>query len=135
MRSRSVAVAILVSMLCAGGAVASFVQAQKLRTEANWLLARSAAQAQTYAETFDGSAAEEQLGTFEERREVLDRAALWQRAQMLLVLAAVIAAFSSYVLYLFRRLRDQLLDVADPLAGLDDHHRGPPGEPKAMAAL
>lgn len=136
MRSRSVAVAIAVSVLFAGGAVASFVQAHRLRGEARWLLERGEAQAQEYAATFEGSHADEQLGTFDKRREVLERAHLWQRLQMVFILAAVIAAFSSYVLYLFRRLREQLLDAtegAGMIPGEDFRHDR--REAKAVAAV
>lgn len=113
MRSRSVAVAILFTVLFAAGAVGSFIQAQKYRTDARWLLERGEAQGQQYAQSFDGAAQDEQLSTLEKRREVLEKAHLWQRLQLLSILASVIAAFSSYVFFLFRRLREQLLEGAD----------------------
>lgn len=134
MRSRSVTLAILFAVLFAGGAVGSFLQAQKYRTDARWLLERGTAQAQEYAATFDGSHADEQLSTLEQRRQVLEQAHLWQRLQLLSILASVIAAFSSYVFFLFRRLRDQLLEGAD--ASMYQVHEQPPRhDPKAVAAL
>ena len=132
MRSRSVAVAILLSALCAGGAVASHLRAQEHRNQAQWLLARGNAQAEEYAATFDGAAADQQLGTFEHRRQVLDQAHLWHRLQLLAILASVIFAFSSYVLFLFKRLRDQLLDVGGAVPLPEEEPR--PSAPSQDAA-
>ena len=80
-------------------------------------MARGQAQAQEYASSFDGAFADQQLASFEERRVTLEHAQLWQLLEKLLVLLSVLGAFSSYVLYLFRRLRDQLVEAtseADP---------------------
>jgi hypothetical protein len=117
MRSRSVAAAITLSVICAGGALTCFLQASRLRTEAEWFLARSNAQAQEYANTLDSAVAEQQLVSFEQRRALLERAHIWQRVQLLLILGAVLTAFSSYVLYLFRRLREQLVDAEEVESG------------------
>ena len=111
MRSRSVALAIVVSVLCAGGAVACYLRASQLRSDAEWYLARGNAEAEEYSATLDSAIAERQLATFEQRRELLERAHLWQRAQLLLVLAGVGSAFGSYLLYLFFRLRQQLVEA------------------------
>ena len=108
MRSRSVALALFIALVSGSGAVGCYVRASDLKREAGWLLERGNAQAAEYATTFDGSIVEAQLKTFEVRRAILDRANLWQRAQMLLILATVIAAFSAYVLFLFHRLRADL---------------------------
>ena len=100
------------------GAVGCYLRAAELRRQGSWLLERANAEATEYAMTFDGSAAESQLRTFEERRAVLDNAHLWQRAAMLLILLAVVGGFSSYVLFLIGRLSADLDDVAsdpDPL--------------------
>jgi hypothetical protein len=113
MRSRSVAAAIVVSALCAGGAVACFVRSSQLRNESEWLLARGTAQGQAYAQTFDNKLAEDQLTSLEQRRDLLERARRWQRFQLMFIMACVVSAFSSYVLYLFFRLRQQLVEVAD----------------------
>ena len=112
MRSRSVAVAVVVAVLSAGGAVTCFIQANRLRTEAQWLWERGNAQAQEFANSFDDSAAVAQLKTFEDRRATLEQAHLWQRGQFLLILLAVVAAFSSYLLFLFHRLRVDLEEVS-----------------------
>lgn len=113
MRSRSVAISIMLSLAFAGGAVGSYLKAQEHRSLARWLLERGSAQGQHYAQTFEGAAADEQLATLDRRQQALDRAHLWQRVQLLCILASVIAAFSSYVFFLFRRLREQLLEGAD----------------------
>lgn len=120
MRSRSVAFAIAVAMLCAAGAAGCYWRAHQLRSEAAWLMARGNAQAQEYAASLDSKTAVTQLATFEERRLVLERAHRWQRAQMLLVLSAVVALIASYVLFLFRRLREQLVDASSGLVEPDD---------------
>jgi hypothetical protein len=114
MRSRSVAVAMIVTTLASAGAVGCYFQAQRLRTEGRWLLERSAAEAESFAATLDGAAAEAQLHTFEERRGVLERAHLWHRGQLLLILVAVGSAFCCYALVLYRRLREELQEVVEP---------------------
>ena len=109
MRSRSVLIAIAISGLCAAGAVGCYLKASRLRSDGAWYLARGEAQAQEYAATFDGAIAETELATFEQRRVVLERSHLWQRLELILIMAAVVGAFSSYVLYLYYRLRQQLV--------------------------
>ncbi|MHB8876391.1 MAG: hypothetical protein ACYC8T_22080 [Myxococcaceae bacterium] len=121
MRSRSVAIAIAVALLCAGGAIACYVKASALRTEAEWFLVRGNAEAEEYSATLDSATAERQLVTFEVRREVLERAHGWQRLQLLLVLAAVGSALGAYLLYLFFRLRTQLDEVGDEGRAALDH--------------
>ena len=111
MRSRGMALAMGLSVLCAGVAVGSYLRARALRTEAGWMLERGSAEGQEYAATFNGQAVDSQLSTFDQRRDLLDHAHVWQAVQMLAVLASVVFAFSSYVLFLFRRLRDQVLEV------------------------
>ncbi len=115
MRSRSVAVAVVLSAFAAGGAAYAHYRAHLLRTDAQWLLERGSAQADEYATTLDSKVAEDQLVTLDQRRVVLDRMQLWQRLELLGILLAVVAAFSSYVLYLFRRLREQLVEASAPL--------------------
>lgn len=127
MRSRSVAVAITIAVLSSFGAVGCYVRATQLRTEGQWLLERGTAEAQEFANTFSGDAQDKQFATFEARREVLSRSVLWQRAQLLLILLTVIAAFSSYVLFLFSRLREDLEDIDDAeLARLSIQTSTPP---------
>jgi hypothetical protein len=104
-RSHPVAIAVSVTLLSAGGAVACHLRAGELRREAGWLLERAHAEAAEYVATLDSSLAESQLKAFEERRQILDRAYLWQRGQMLLVLLGVVSGFSSYALSLRHRLR------------------------------
>ncbi len=105
------AVAAVISLLCAMGAAGCFVRASSLRTDAAFLMLRGSKQAAEYAQSFDGKVAEQQLATFEQRRGVLEKARMWQVLQMLLVMATVVTAFASYVFFLFRRLREQLVDA------------------------
>jgi hypothetical protein len=121
MRSRSVTVAVSIALLSGAGAVGSYARASQLRTEAHWLLERGNAEAEEYANTFESAMVDKQFATFSERRVVLDGALLWQRFQMLFLLIGVIAAFSSYVLHLFHRLRTDLEEVTD---GLEETEKG-----------
>ncbi|MBX5483838.1 MAG: hypothetical protein IRZ16_18610 [Myxococcaceae bacterium] len=119
MRSLSVAAAVALTVLAAAGAIGCYAKMRQLRSEASWLLERGSAQGQQYADTFDDAAAEQQLATLKQRRAVLDRVALWQRGQLLLILLAVISAFCSYFLYLFARLRAALEEAN---AGVEQEH-------------
>jgi hypothetical protein len=112
MGARSVVAAICVSLFSIGGAGYCYTQAQSLHSEARWLLERGNAQALEYAERLDNSVAEAQLKTFASRRTVMERAHLWQRGQMLGVMAAALSALAAYLLYLLRRLDSQLDDAA-----------------------
>lgn len=114
MGSRSTIVAVGLSVLAAGGAAGCFVQVAQLRIDAKWLMARSDAQAGEYSSTLDSAMAEAQLATLELRRRVLERAYSWQRAEMLLILLAVVAALCAYVLYLYHGLREQLSEEPRP---------------------
>ena len=117
MRSRGMTVALCLSVAAVAGAAGCYARARALHADAEWLMARGQAQAQEYASSFDGAFADQQLASFEERRVTLEHAQLWQLLEKLLVLLSVLGAFSSYVLYLFRRLRDQLVEAtseADP---------------------
>lgn len=115
--SRSMLVALTLAVLCAMGAVGCFLRASALRSEARWLKVRGDALAAEYASSFNGDLADSQLATFDEWRDVLERVLLWQRLQLFLVFATVVSAFSSYVLYLFHRLREQLVEATEPPAG------------------
>ena len=129
--SRGMVLALALACLCAGGAVQCFLKAAELRSEAEWLMARGNAQANEYAASFDSSIADRQLSTFEQRRQVLDRAHVWQRGQLVLVLATVISVFACYVFYLLRRLREQLADATS------EEKLDPPmaGRPQQVAAI
>jgi hypothetical protein len=112
MGSRSVVVAIGISLLSVGGAGYCYSRAQALHSEARWLLERGNAQAVEYAQRLDNSVADAQLKTFASRRSVMERAHLWQRGQMLGVMGAAIGLLVAYMLYLLRRLDSQLDDAA-----------------------
>lgn len=114
MGSRSTKVAVGLSVLAAAGAVGCMVRVAQLRIDAKWLMARSDAQAGEYSTTLDSAMAEAQLATLELRRRVLERAYSWQRAEMLLILVAVVAGFCAYILYLYHGLREQLSEEPRP---------------------
>ena len=113
---RGVALAFLLSLMCAGGAGACFWKDRELRSESGWLLARAGAQAEEYAASFNGEAADQEMATFEQRRAVLEKAHLWHQLQALLIIASVLLAFLTYLLNVFRGVR-------------------PVGEARAMEAL
>lgn len=104
MRSREVAVAVLLAMLCVAGAVGCRLRAGRLKSEASWQLARAKAAAAEYAATFEGAHVQRQLALFEERRLTLERAHLWQRGQYVLVLLAVTSTFAAFGFRLLSRL-------------------------------
>lgn len=112
MGSRSVVAAIMVSLLSLGGAGFCYMRAAGLNSEARWLLERGNAQALEYAERLDNSVADAQLKTFAARRAVMEHAHLWQRGQMLGLMAGALSALVAYMLYLLRRLDSQLDDAA-----------------------
>ena len=115
--SGSMVLAIALSVGCGAGALVCYTRASALRTEADWMMARGNAQGAEYAATLDSAVAERQLATLDERRTLLEAAFRWQRIQLLLVMASVVGAFCSYVLYLLVRLRQQLVDVEVPEPG------------------
>jgi hypothetical protein len=111
MGTRSVTVALCVSLLSAGLAGYCYTRSDALQVQGQWLMERGTAQAEDYAHRLDGSAADAQLKSFAERRTVLERAHRWQRGMMLGILASVLAAVSAYLLFLLKRLDDQLVDA------------------------
>ncbi|MBJ6764258.1 hypothetical protein JGU66_26070 [Myxococcaceae bacterium JPH2] len=125
MGTRSVTAALCISLLAGGGAAFCYVRAEALQSEGRWLMARGSAQATEYAQLLDGTVADAQLKTFTERRVVLERAALWQRGTLLGILTAVLSALGAYVLFLLKRLDEQLQDAAAPLAPEPEDPRAP----------
>lgn len=112
MGSRSVTAAICVAVLSAGVSGYCYTRASELQSQARWLMERGNAQALDYAERLDNTVADAQLKTFAERRAVMERAHLWQRGQMLGLMAGVLAALAAYMLHLLRRLDSQLDDAS-----------------------
>ncbi len=137
MGSRSVVAAIGISLLSVGGAGYCYTRSQALHSEARWLLERGNAQAVEYAQRLDNSVADAQLKTFAARRAVMERAHLWQRGQMLGVMAAALSALVAYMLYLLRRLDSQLDDaVAEAPAELVSQHGSSSSDaPKSSSGL
>jgi hypothetical protein len=115
MRLFSVTTAVCVSLLTAACAVGCWYRAEQLRTEADWLLERSRAQASEFAQSFDDTLATQQLETFARRRAVMERAHLWQRGQALGVMFSVAAAACAWVLRLLRRLNGELEEASQEL--------------------
>lgn len=110
-RSRGMALAALLALLCAAGAVGCWHEAREASTDAAWLMIRERAQAVAYARTFDGKMADQQLATMSQHRAAFDRTENWRLGQMLCVMGAVFFAIAAYVFFLFRRLREQLADA------------------------
>jgi hypothetical protein len=115
MRLFSVTTAVCVSLLTAACAAGCWHRAEQLRSEADWLLERSKAQASEFAQSFNDTLATQQLETFAKRRAVLERAHLWQRGQALGIMFAVVAAAGAWVLSLMRRLDGELEEAAQEL--------------------
>jgi len=121
------AVAICVSLLSAGGAAWCHQRAAAFQNEAEWLMARGSAQAEEYAQKFDGAVADAQLKTFAQRRTVMEQAHVWQRGMMLGVMVAALALVAAYALFLLKRLDDQLADA------MPDLHEAPASQEPAPA--
>ncbi|RKH41227.1 hypothetical protein [Corallococcus sicarius] len=115
MGTRSVTAALCVSLLFAGGAAFCYTRAETLQAEGRWLMARGSAQATDFAQKLDGTSVDAQLKSFKERRGVMERAHRWQRGMLLGIMASVLSALSAYVLFLLKRLDDQLLDATGEL--------------------
>lgn len=115
MGTRSVTAALCISLLSAGAAGYCYTRADALQVQGQWLMERGTAQAEDYANRLDAKAADAQLKTFAERRAVLGRAHQWQRGMMLGILASALAAVSAYMLFLLKRLDDQLVDAMGEL--------------------
>ncbi|WP_426751307.1 hypothetical protein [Myxococcus sp. Y35] len=131
--TRSVMTALCISLLTAGGAAYCYVRADALQVQGQWLMERGTAQAEDYAERLDGTAADAQLKTFAERRAVLEKAHVWQRGMLLGVLASALAAVCAYLLFLLKRLNDQLLDATGSHA--DAHAEREPAPSEHVQAL
>jgi len=111
MRYRSVAFAVALSAVTAAGAVACYTRSVQLGTDGEFLKLRAKASEDAYASTFDGQYMDQQLATYEQRRQVLERSQLWKRGAAMLSLAAVALLIVGYCLFLLSRLREQLMEV------------------------
>jgi len=123
---RSVALAIGMSVGCATLALACTARAHRLGSQAEWLLARGAAEGTEYVNTFDGRHVDQELVNFQERRGVLERAHRWERIATALLMAASFLVVICYALFLLVRLQEQQLEPATAL---------PPAPAPARAAL
>ncbi|OJT19959.1 hypothetical protein BO221_32665 [Archangium sp. Cb G35] len=115
MRLFSVTTAVCVSLLTAACAAGCWYRAEQLRSEADWLMERSKAQASEFAQSFNDTLATQQLETFAKRRAVLERAHLWQRGQALGIMLTVAAGTCAWLLSLMRRLDGELEEASQEL--------------------
>lgn len=123
MRSRSVAVAALFTVLSVATAIGASIRASHLQSEAEWLQARGNAEAAEYATSFNPVHQDRQFATFAERAALMrGRMWHWQVMRMLAILGIAVGVIATYVLYLFQRLREQLIEGAPDLA--DTGQRG-----------
>jgi hypothetical protein len=123
MRVSSVTTAVCISLLSAACAVGCWYRAEALRSEAEWLLERSRAQASEYAHSLKDNLATQELETFARRRAVMEKAHVWQRGQTLGIMVAVLAAASAWVLRMWRRLNGELDEATE---GLESPQAGEP---------
>jgi ferric-dicitrate binding protein FerR (iron transport regulator) len=113
MRTRGVLLAWLWTALSISVAALSTVRIQPLRHESEALLVRSQAHADAFASSFDGQFADQQLDTFQQRREVVSRVQSWQRLQLLGGLGALGGLFAAWLLWMLGRLHAELV-VGEP---------------------
>jgi len=113
MRTRSLLLAGLWTVLSVTSAVVSTSRMEPLRAQADALLARSRAHADAFASSFDGQFADQQLDAFQQRRQVIARVQSWQRLQLLGALGAIGGLFAMWVLWMLGRLQSHLI-VGEP---------------------
>jgi len=94
-------------------AIGSTVKMQPLRRESDALLLRSRAHADAFASSFDGQFADQQLDTFQQRRDVVSRVQSWQRLQLLGALGTFAGLFAVWLLWMLGRLHADLA-MAEP---------------------
>jgi len=110
---RGVALSIGLCIASAGLAAGCAWRAERLASQATWLLARGVAEGAEYTDTFDGSHVDRELVSFQQRRVVLEQAHQWQRGSIALAMAAALAVVASYLFYLLGRLDEQRLRGPD----------------------
>jgi hypothetical protein len=113
MRTRGVILAWTWTVLSISTGVLSTVRMQPLRRESDALLVRSRAHADAFASSFDGQFADQQLDTFQQRRDIVSRVQAWQRLQLLGALGTFGGLFAVWLLWMLGRLHAELA-VAEP---------------------
>ncbi len=108
MRTRGMLLAWAWTALSISTAILSTVRMQPLRRESEALLVRSRAHADAFASSFDGQFADQQLDTFQQRREVVSRVQAWQRLQLLGALGTLGGLFAAWLLWMLGRLHADL---------------------------
>ena len=113
MRTRGVLLAWMWTVLSISLAIGSTVKMQPLRRESDALLLRSRAHADAFASSFDGQFADQQLDTFQQRRDVVSRVQSWQRLQLLGALGTFAGVYAVWLLWMLGRLHADLA-MAEP---------------------
>jgi hypothetical protein len=108
MKTRGQLLAWAWTVLSLSTAIVSTTRMQPLRQQSEALLVRSRAHADAFASSFDGQFADQQLDTFQQRREVVSRVQGWQRLQLLGALGTVGGVFAAWLLWMLRRLHADL---------------------------
>lgn len=108
MKTRGQLLAWAWTVLSLSTAIVSTVRMQPLRRESEALLVRSRTHADAFASSFDGQFADQQLDTFQQRREVVSRVQSWQRLQLLGGLGTLGGLFAAWLLWMLRRLQADL---------------------------
>jgi len=108
MKTRGQLLAWAWTVLSLATAIVSTTRMQPLRQQSEALLVRSRAHADAFASSFDGQFADQQLDTFQQRREVVSRVQTWQRLQLLGALGTVGGIFAAWLLWMLRRLHADL---------------------------
>jgi hypothetical protein len=105
---RGVLLAWAWTVLSIAAAALSTVRMQPLRQQSDALLARSRVHADAFASSFDGQFADQQLDTFQQRRDVVSRVQSWQRLQLLGALGTLAGLFAVWLLWMLGRLHADL---------------------------
>jgi hypothetical protein len=100
-----------IALLAVAAGVGAELRAREELREADWLLARAQAHADSYVQSFVGEHITAQLATFKERRVTLARAEKWEQVRNLAVVALALLTLLAYWQYLMAQLEALRLDV------------------------
>ncbi|MCI0570501.1 MAG: hypothetical protein L0Y66_07105 [Myxococcaceae bacterium] len=102
---------VCLALLALGGAGASEWRAREHLKQAEWQHLRAAAHAETYVQTFDGTAVESELAAFGQRRHALALAERWEQGRAVALIATGLLLVAAYVSWFLGRLEACRLDV------------------------
>jgi len=105
---RGVLLALAWTVLSISASALATVRMKPLRQQSDALLVRSRAHADAFASSFDGQFADQQLDTFQQRRDVVSRVQSWQRLQLLGGLGTLGGLFAVWLLWMLGRLHADL---------------------------